>query len=60
MKERSDSIEYLNSGKKVSDKVVPIDSFQENGFVPTKIDLSPALEHGIGQVAVIVVPTLKA
>ena len=59
LKERSDTIDYLSFGKKVFDKVVLVPDFKPQAVIPITIDLSPALENGIGHVGIVVVPTLK-
>jgi hypothetical protein len=59
VKEKSDTIDYFGYGKKVYDQIIQVENFKESAYVNTVVDLSPALDHGIGQVGVVVVPTLK-
>ena len=59
VKEKSDTIDYFGYGKKVYDHVIQVENYKENAYISTVIDLSPALENGIGQVGIVVVPTTK-
>lgn len=64
----------MSCGKKVFDKIVPVTNFEYDKEVDFHVDLSPALEDGthiyvvthsqaklgLGQVGVIIVPSVKA
>jgi hypothetical protein len=57
--EKSEKLDYLNFGKKVIDQILKVDNYKKNVFVEVPIDLSPALNNGIGHVVIVVSPTLK-
>lgn len=59
-KEKSDQIDYFGFGQKLYDAVVPVDRFVVDNEIDFFVDLSPALQNGVGQVGIVVVPTQKA
>ena len=60
MKDKSDSIDYFGYGKKVFDKIIQVENFKKNSYITTTIDLTPVLDDNIGQVGIVVVPTMKS
>ncbi len=58
-KEKSDTVDILGYGKKVFDQIIQVENFKKSAFISNNIDLRPALENGIGQVCVVVAPTIK-
>lgn len=61
--EESDTVDYMGCGEKVFDQIMPVKNFKLNRKIEFVVDLSPALEDtklGIGQVGVIIVPTVAA
>ena len=58
MANASDTVDYLNFGKKVYDQILDIESYRTLSVI--SIDLSPALNNDLGHVGIIVTPTLSS
>lgn len=60
LKVASDDNSYLDFGEIVYDEICPVPNFRRNFLNRFSVDLSPALEGGVGHVIVIATPTTKS
>jgi len=59
---KSDTHDYLGYGKKVFDKILPVENYAKDTYVDFIVDLTSALrdpKRGVGQIVVVVMPTRK-
>eukprot|EP00727_Mastigamoeba_balamuthi_P000867 m51a1_g10778 hypothetical protein (4002) ;mRNA; r:32053-47400 len=60
-REGAGGVEYFaRGGRKALDQVVEVPEFRRDAELPVWVDLSPALQGGVGAVAAVVVPTRRA